>query len=176
MLIFRWILFFELIQCACNNKHNKRKGQMPKKTSRKPVAKRAQIKSAPVMEHRCECGENCHCHCHGMAHWIKHLIVWAIIFALGMVAGKTMNCGHHKQMPKINPVFENGCLKMDSIRCPKMLEKLANADADGNNCISLQEYKVIKKEMRKDMRKDMPGYRGMHFGHGPRAPKPETTK
>lgn len=142
---------------------------MPKKISRKPVAKKAPVKQMQMMEHKCECGENCHCHCHGAAHWLKHLLVWAIIFALGMVCGKMVGCHHGKHMPKLNPVFENGCLKMDSIQCPKMLEKMANADMNGDNCISLEEYKAIKKEMKQEMR----GKGGMRWGRGPREPKPQ---
>ena len=119
------------------------------KTMKKTTVKRTIAKPAPVMEHRYECGENCRCHCHGGAHFIKHLIVWAIIFALGMVAGKMMYCGHGpKHMPKMNPVFVNGCLDMSSINCPKMQEKLATADMNGDNCISIEEYKAVKKEMR----------------------------
>jgi hypothetical protein len=33
-----------------------------------------------------------------------------------------------------------------------MQEKLAAADVDGNECISVEEYKAVKKEMRKEMR------------------------
>lgn len=125
------------------------------KTTKKMVARKAPVKSVPVMEHKCECGcdDRCKCHCHGGAHWLKHVIVWAIIFALGMVAGKMFCCDHgFKHMPKMHPVFVNGCLNMESIDCPKMAEKLAGADVNGDNCISIEEYKAIKKEMRKDMR------------------------
>jgi hypothetical protein len=66
-------------------------------------------------------------------------------------------------------VFENGCLKMDSIQCPKMVEKLANADVNGDNCVSLEEYKVIKKEMKKDMR----GHKGFHGFKKTQEPKTE---
>ena len=133
-----------------------------KKTAVKKVAAK---KTAPVMEHKCECGENCHCHCHCRAHWVKHIIVWAIIFALGMVCGKMMNCGHgHKHMPKMNPVFVNGCLDMESVKCPMMQEKLATADIDGNECISVEEFRAVKKEMRSM-------HKGMRGPKGPRAPK-----
>ena len=136
-----------------------------KKIAKKMPARKAAVKTAPVMEHKCECGENCHCHCHGRAHIIKHLIVWAIIFALGMVAGKMMSCGHGpKHMKMKHPVFVNGCLDMASIECPMMREKLMNADVDGDNCISIQEYKAVKKEMKKD--KDFRGPKG------PREPEP----
>ena len=134
-----------------------------KKTTKKVIAKKTAVKSAPVAEHKCMCGENCNCHCHGSAHWVKHVIAWAIIFALGMVCGKMMNCNHGPEhMPKMNPVFENGCLKMDSIDCPMMREKLMTADVDGNECISVEEYKAVKKEMKKDMRGPK-GHRGSYM-------------
>lgn len=139
-----------------------------KKTTKKVIAKKA----APAVEHKCMCAENCNCHCHGRAHLIKHIIAWAIIFALGMVCGKMMNCGGHhgmKHMPQMHPVFENGCLKMDSIECPKMVEKLATADINGDGCISMEEYKAVKKEMNKEMR----DHKGMRGPKGPRGPQPE---
>ena len=128
---------------------------MPAKKTTKPVAKKATvkkapIKSAPVMEHKCECGENCSCHCHGRAHWIKHIIVWAIIFALGMVCGKMMNCGHYAKhmQQKTHPVFVNGCLDMQSVANKKLSEKLATADVNGDECVSIEEYKAVRKQMR----------------------------
>ena len=118
-----------------------------KTTVKKSAAKKTVIKAAPVMEHKCECGE--HCHCHGSAHWLKHLVVWAIIFAMGMVCGKMLPCGHgHKYMEKMHPVFVNGCLDISSIECPKMQEKLVAADVNGDECISIEEYRAIKKEMK----------------------------
>jgi len=140
-----------------------------KKTTKKTIVKKTAVKSAPVMEHehKCPCGEGCHCH--GRAHWVKHIVVWAIIFALGMVCGKMFCCGGHhgmKHMPKMNPVFENGCLKMDSIDCPMMREKIKAADVNGDECISLEEYKAAKSEMKKEMR----GSKGMR-GPKPHAPE-----
>lgn len=140
-----------------------------KKTIKKTAVKKAAVKVAPVKEHKCECGE--HCHCHGSAHWVKHIVVWAIIFALGMVCGKMFCCCGHgmKHMPKMQPVFVNECLDMESIKCPKMQEKLATADIDGNGCISVEEYKAVKKEMRKEMRKHKKGW----FGKKAPMPAPE---
>ena len=131
-----------------------------KTTVKKSAAKKPVVKAAPVMEHKCTCGE--HCHCHGSAHFVKHIIVWAIIFALGMVCGKLLCLGHaHKHMPKMHPVFVNGCLDTSSIECPKMQEKLAMADANGDGCVSIEEYKAVKKEMKP-----------MHKGkHGPKPAK-----
>ena len=128
----------------CNKKQ--KEGIMPTK---KTNTKKTTVKTTPVMEHKCECGENCKCHCHGGAHWVKHVIVWAIIFALGMVCGKMMNCGHGaKHMMKSHPVFVNGCLDMQSIKNPKLVEKLTTADVDGNECISMAEYRAVKKAMK----------------------------
>lgn len=141
-----------------------------KKTVKKTTVKKAPVKSAPVAEHKCMCDEKCACHCHGRAHLIKHIVVWAIIFALGMVCGKLLNCGGHhgmKHMPQMHPVFENGCLKMDSIECPKMAEKLAAADMNGDACISMEEYKAVKKGMMKEMRRDK-GMRGHPDMRGPK--------
>jgi len=125
---------------------------------KKATVKKTVVKQEPVMEHKCHCGENCHCH--GGAHWVKHVIAWAIMFALGLACGKMMDCGHGpKHMPKMHPVFENGCLKMDSIDCPMMREKLATADVNGDECISIEEYKAVKKDMKKPEHKGMRGPR-----------------
>lgn len=141
-----------------------------KPTTKKTVAKKAPVKKVAVkpaqtMEHKCECGcgENCPCHCHGRAHFVKHIIVWAIIFALGMVCGKMICCGHgmHKHMHQMHPVFVNECLDMSSIECPKMAEKLAAADVNGDGCISLEEYKSVKKDIK-------PAHKGMR---GPKSAK-----
>ncbi len=136
-----------------------------KKTTKKMSVKKTAVKPTPVIEHKCECGEKCHCH--GGAHFIKHLIVWAIIFALGMVCGKMMYCGHGpKHMKMKHPVFVNGCLDMSSIECPMMKEKLMNADVNGDNCISVEEYKVVKREMKKDM-PEHKGFHGLKGSHKP---------
>jgi len=63
-------------------------------------------------------------------------------------------------------------LDMESIKCPKMQEKLATADVDGNGCISAEEYKAVKKEMR-PMHKGMRGpkdFKGFKDHKGPKAP------
>lgn len=121
--------------------------KITKKTATKSVVKRTNVKMAPVAEHKCGCGEDCHCHCHGSAHWVKHVFVWAIIFALGMACGKMMDCGHHgkRMMYQKHPVFTNGCLDIQSIECPKMQEDIVKADVNGDSCISIEEYKVWKK-------------------------------
>ena len=120
------------------------------------------MKPISAMKHECSCGDNCMCGCHkhGTAHFIKHIIVWAIIFALGMACGKMMNCGHHKKMQyKMRPVFTNGCLDMASIKCPKMSENIVKADINGDDCISIEEFKVWKKANRSMMHNGNKGAR-----------------
>ena len=131
---------------------------MAKKTPKKAPAKKISAKTAPVMKHECGCGRDCPCGCHkhGTAHVVKHIIVWAIIFALGLACGKMMNCGHHKKMyrKKMQPVFTNGCLDMASIKCPKMSEEIIKADMNGDNCISVEEYKAWKRANKPNMGAD----------------------
>lgn len=127
-----------------------------KRTATKSVATKTKVKTAPVMEHKCGCGADCPCHCHGSAHWVKHIIVWAIIFALGMACGKMMDCHHgRKMMRQKQPVFTNGCLDIKSIDCPKMQEDIVKADVDGDACISIEEYKAWKKANKPSHKKVM---------------------
>lgn len=136
---------------------------MPKKTTAKKTAKAATKRTPKMAEmpmpeaHACTCGGECKCGCHHGK--FKKFIVLVIVFLIGFAVAK-MTCCHHgmHRMPKMNPVFENGCLVMESIKCPKMVEALANADVDMNGCITMEEFKTIKREMRREMRgpREMP--------------------
>ena len=140
---------------------------MAKRITKKAPIKQSAARPAPAMKRECGCGNDCMCGCHkhGSMHIVKHIIVWAIIFALGLACGKMMNCGHHRKMPpKMQPVFTNGCLDMASVKCPKMSEQLQKADVNGDNCISVEEYKAWKranhpgkKGDNKDMRRGLRG-------------------
>ena len=137
---------------------------MSKQTPRKMPIKKMAMKEPQVMEHECGCGRDCPCGCHkhGSMHIVKHIIVWAIIFALGMACGKMMNCGHNRKMHRsIQPVFTNGCLDIASIKCPKMSEEIVAADVNADNCISVEEYKAWKKTNKPAKR---PGKRGAWMG------------
>lgn len=142
---------------------------MAKQTPKKMPMKKMAMKPAPMMKHECGCGDNCMCGCHkhGSMHIVKHIIVWAIIFALGMACGKMMHCGHYKKMQrKMQPVFTNGCLDMTSIKSPKMSTEIIAADVNGDNCISVEEFKAWKKANKQNGPKDGKGMR-----HGLRAMK-----
>ncbi|MBR5903909.1 MAG: hypothetical protein IKZ49_00045 [Alphaproteobacteria bacterium] len=125
-----------------------------KKTTAKKPVKKATVKPAVETTKPCECGCGCCCHHHGAAHVLKKIIILAIVFALGMVAGKAFNFGaprHHQ--PMFHPVFTNGCLDMATIKCPKMQENILKADVNGDGCVSVEEWKAAKphhKHMKKE--------------------------
>ena len=131
--------------------------KITKKVAKKAVAKKVAVKKAPVVEHECTCGKDCPCGCHkhGKLHMLKHIIILAIVFAIGLACGKMMDCHKmHKPMHQnMHAVFTNGCLDMQSIQCPKMAEEIVAADVNGDNCISIEEYKAWKKEHRPQMQK-----------------------
>lgn len=145
---------------------------MVEKTSKKPAAKKASEKKTvskpattgkvaskkiavtPVpsehkcgCEHGCSCGDKCHCakkKC-TFGRFLKKLILFMIIFALGFAAAKMYCCNKHGDMIPMHPEFENGCLV---IKCPKMEQKLAKLDTDNDGCISRAEYRGVKKHAK----------------------------
>lgn len=128
---------------------------MQKKSSVKKVATRAPKRTVAVEKpmpemHECKCGASCGCGCH--CGKFKKFIVLLIVFALGFAVAKITCCGGHRHMPKMQPKFENGCLVMDSIKCPKMVENLAMADVDMDGCITRAEFRAAKKSMHNEMR------------------------
>ena len=151
-----------------------------KATVKKTAVKKAEVKSAPVMEHKCACGEECPCKCHkhGTAHIVKHIIIYALIFACGIALGSYLDMGHskHKKIaPRMHPVYQDGCLVMNSIKCPEMQKALETADVDGNSCISREEFIAVKKTMKpaRDMKsnKNMRGAKKMQGPKGKKGPK-----
>ncbi len=124
-----------------------------KKTNARTTAKRTvKTVAEPMPEmHECHCGAGCRCGCGGK---IKKFIVLLIVFILGFAVAKFTCCrGGHRAPNMMKPTFENGCMVMESVKCPKMREMLSRADADMNGCITMDEYKSAKREMHHNMRK-----------------------
>lgn len=144
------------------------------KTVAKPAAKKAPVKKVaakktaktvennvvmPAVEtYDCGCAKGCacggNCGCHGgftFGRFIKKLIIALIIFALGFAAAK-MCCGGKYGMRGPRAHFVNGCLDTASVKCPKMLEILPAMDINQDGCITREEYKAVKKELRREMR------------------------
>ncbi len=170
---------------------NKKEGQMAeksikkpatkktvaKKTVSKPVAKKAPVKKCaqkkvvtPVVEmHECGCAHGCSCHGHcdqkkcSFGRFIKKLIVFLIIFAMGFAAAKFCPMNKRIKMPP-RPEFSNGCLV---VKCPKMAEMLPMMDVNKDGCVNREEFRAARKMMRKIKP-------GMPRPTAPEMPQPET--
>ncbi len=129
----------------------------PKKAAQKAVKQTAAEKKVVMpaeMHHECNCGKDCACarkSARGFGRFLRKLIFALIIFALGFAAAK-MYCCDRRPMRGARVHFVNGCLDTASVKCPKMQEMLPMMDANQDNCISREEYKAVKKEMRRQMR------------------------
>lgn len=128
---------------------------MPKKTTKKTttktVAKRTvRTQAAPMAAPAatCGCGHECGCHRCGK---FKKFVVLLIVFCLGFAVAKFTSCPCKKHpMLNIHPEFTaEGCLNMESIKCPKMLEDLKVSEANADNCITKDEFFAMRKEMMK---------------------------
>ncbi len=142
--------------------------------AKKPATKKAAVKevkmAAPVMEKHacgcgadCKCGGNCHCggdcHCGADCHcakrgskfgrFMRKLILFIIIFALGFAAAKLCCCSRHHG-PRMH--FVNGCLDAASVKCPKLLEALPAMDINQDGCITRDEFRAVKRQMRAEVR------------------------
>lgn len=138
--------------------------------AKKPVAKKVaateKLVATPAPEmHTCGCGAECKCgadcqcggHCHeqksrcGFGRFMKKLIITLIVFALGFAAAKLVCCDkHHMRGPRAE--FVNGCLDAASVKCPKLLEALPAMDINQDGCITKDEYRIVKKQMRREIR------------------------
>ncbi len=127
-----------------------------KSTLKKTNTRRAQPVATPVpAQHECPCGDACHCgYGCGCGHrFIKFcikLIILCMVFFLGVIASPwfVKNPGHH--MMRDIAFDDNGCVVLETVKCPKLLETLATADDDANGCISRAELKSAMREMRRE--------------------------
>jgi len=136
--------------------------------AKKPVAKKAPAKkavakktpavksvaAAPVVEkhacgceHTCACGGECACakkKC-TFGRFLKKLVLFIIIFALGFATAKMCCCNKRGKMGP-RPEFDNGCLV---VKCPKLAEMAPMMDADHDGCITPAEFKAARKHMKR---------------------------
>lgn len=123
---------------------------MPRKTVKKTSTKKMTRNTKAVAVAKPELHEyHCGCSCGP----VKKTIILTCMFLLGFAVAKLGFCScryrfEHK-MAHEHPVFVDGCLDMDSIKCPKMQEILMNADMDADGCISVSEFKAVKRIMHR---------------------------
>lgn len=125
-----------------------KKAPAKKAPAKKIVAKPA-VTAAPVAAAPAACPQSCGCGCKcgGFGRFLKKLIVFLVIFALGFVAAKF--CDHGKEFRRgMHPEFVNGCLDVTKIKCPEMAAKVAAMDTDANGCVTREEFRAAKKAMR----------------------------
>ena len=134
-----------------------------KKTVKAPVNE--PMAAMPAHEHHAHhgCGAHCGCGCQdgrackcggGFWRFVKNLFWFLVIFALGFAACMFLcDKPHHMRGPKMPVVFVNGCLDMAQVPCPKLQAALASADVNGDGCVTRDEYRAVKKQLRA-MRQD----------------------
>lgn len=127
-----------------------------KTSMKKTNVRRVQPVATPVpaqQMHECSCGGACHCGCgcgHRFIKFCIKLIILCMVFFLGVIASPwfVKNSDHH--MMRHIQFDDNGCVVMETVKCPKLLETLATADDDANGCISRAELKSAMHEMRRE--------------------------
>ena len=128
-----------------------------KKTAPKKAAVKEVKLTAPVMEkhacgcgHDCPCGTGCKCGGSKFGRFMRKLILFVIIFALGFAAAKLCCCGPRHNGPRMH--FVNGCLDVASVKCPKLAEALPAMDINQDGCITRDEFRQVKRNMRAEIR------------------------
>jgi len=160
---------------------NKKGRKMAKKPVKKAVAKKAPAKKAPVkkavvkkapvakaavaetkvvMEAPATCAAGCCCgkkSC-GFCRFVRKLIVFFVIFALGYSFAMYCPYGRHfmHHGPRMEEMFVNGCLDTAKMPNPDMAEKIKAADANNDGCITHEEFAAGRDEAREEVRAEMP--------------------
>lgn len=136
-----------------------------KAPAKKAATKKTTVKSTPHVQAApvvaaapatgCPCGAQCKCgHKHGgFGRFVKKLIVFIIIFALGFAAAKLCPfCAKYNfhRAPRVH--FVNGCVDVASVKEPRLMAALPVMDINQDGCITREEYRAVKKQMRREIR------------------------
>jgi len=122
---------------------------MAKKTVKKPIVSAAAKPAAAPAPATMACNCNCDCHRHGFWHFVKKVIILAIVFLIGVAVCHFGCCKKRHMMMKHMSFDANGCLDMSKIKCPVKAERLMAADLNGDGCITkaeLKEWRMAKFE------------------------------
>lgn len=124
-----------------------------------PAAEIKAVMEAPVTTSAPSC--KCCCRNGGLCTFIRKLIVFFVIFALGFAAAKFVYFdGRRFHMIKhhsYQEMFFNGCLDTTKLPNPEMAEKIKAADVNGDNCITADEFRAGRDAARQEVRGEMPG-------------------
>ncbi len=96
------------------------------------------------------CGGNCTCskHC-GVGKILLKVVIILLVFGAGFCAGKHMDGKRHAPKPVVVAFDDNGCLKMESVKCPKNAEMLVASDANADSCVTIEELGSMKDSFAK---------------------------
>ena len=128
-----------------------------KKATAKPVERKQNAKklvAAPVETmHECNCG--CHCCCCKGRRFVGlciKVVLLCLVFLLGCLSSPWIARNAHKPMMPRAAFDDNGCVVLESVKCPKMLEALATADDNADGCITRAEFKNVMSDFHKKPR------------------------
>ncbi len=124
---------------------------------KKPVAKKT-VAAKPVVApvapaHDCGCGCGHHCCCGGGHRFIGFcikIVILCMVFLLGCMSAPWVMKKLNRPMMHNFKFDDNGCLVLESVKCPKLLETLATSDDNADGCISRVELKKAMVMMHKD--------------------------
>lgn len=138
------------------------KAPVAKTMTKKPVVKSAVAPETKVVVETpavtcasgcgCGCGKSC-----GFCRFVRKLIVFFVIFALGYSAAMYCPYGRHfmRNGPRMHEIFANGCLDVTKLPNPDMAEKVKTADTNADNCISKEEFDAVRDAFKKEVRAEM---------------------
>ena len=94
---------------------------------------------------KADCGCGCGC-CGGKKRilicLLKTLMLIVLIAVVSALTCKFM-CGRHmlkKSLLREPVIFRDGCVDLSEVKCPEKLKELAALDANGDGCISKDEF------------------------------------
>ncbi|MBO4625876.1 MAG: hypothetical protein J5679_01195 [Alphaproteobacteria bacterium] len=112
-----------------------------KKVVKPAAAVKPAVKEIPLPDPYCHCTKrkrNCILTCVFTGSLILDIVIGHLFFC---------DCWKKHNAPHFE--FTNGCLNVESIKCPKMLEQLPAIDVNNDGCITHEELDASKKAMHR---------------------------
>ena len=126
---------------------------MPKTTKKAPAKKAVKKVAKPVVAVKPVMKEipmpDPYCHCTKRKRNCILTCVFTGSLILGIFIGHLFFCECWRKHKAPMPEFVNGCLNVESIKCPKMLEELPMIDTDHDGCVTREELRAADKPHHK---------------------------